>query len=302
MARLRRSLNDRLTNEARRRGVAADQLRKQYIFTIFLSRIFQHDPPWVLLGGNALLIRTGGGRFTQDIDLARDSGWGDLPGVLDELRTLSSVPFRQDPFEFVLHTIEPHQQADPYGYAAETAKVKARSMLGGQVFENFTIDLTTRRHVDWPVDHVPLRPVINHDTLQHLPAVPTTPVENHLCDKICAMYEKHGPRQDQASTRYRDLADIVRIVLDLPFDAGRLSVTLGREAARRRLVLPARLEAPDPAWQTTFPAAAANFAEYPRKYWPLDDALLFAGACLNQVLNGDRVTGTWEPLHGHWAN
>lgn len=50
--RLRQSLGAKLAKEATRRGVAADPVRKQYIFTIFLSRIFQnHDAPWVLLGG-----------------------------------------------------------------------------------------------------------------------------------------------------------------------------------------------------------------------------------------------------------
>lgn len=71
--RLRQSLGAKLAKEATRRGVAADPVRKQYIFTIFLGRIFQNpEAPWVLLGGNALLIRTGGGRFTQDVDLARE--------------------------------------------------------------------------------------------------------------------------------------------------------------------------------------------------------------------------------------
>lgn len=85
--RLRQSLGTKLANEARSRGVAADPIRKQYIFTIFLSRIFQ-DPhaPWVLLGGNALLIRTGGGRFTQDVDLAREAPWTSPDDALSELR------------------------------------------------------------------------------------------------------------------------------------------------------------------------------------------------------------------------
>lgn len=106
--RLRASLGTKLANEAKKRGVAADPVRKQYIFTVFLSRIFQdHDAPWVLLGGNALLIRIGGGRFTQDVDLARETPWSSPEDALSELRKLASRPHRGDPFEFELASTSP---------------------------------------------------------------------------------------------------------------------------------------------------------------------------------------------------
>lgn len=85
-AKLRRSLSAKLANEARSRGVAADQIRKQYIFTILLRRLFSTSGSnWVLLGGNALLIRTGGGRFTQDMDLARETAWDSVEAARAEL-------------------------------------------------------------------------------------------------------------------------------------------------------------------------------------------------------------------------
>ncbi|MFC0627565.1 nucleotidyl transferase AbiEii/AbiGii toxin family protein [Kribbella deserti] len=284
-----------------RRSAAADPVRKQYIFTIFLSRIFQHhDAPWVLLGGNALLIRTGGGRFTQDVDLARESAWASREDALAELRRLSSRPHHRDPFEFDLHSVVAHQEADPYGYAAETAKVKARALLGGRDFETFSIDLTTRRHLDAPVDHVPLKPIIDHETLRDLPTVPTTPIENHLADKLCALYERHGPADEKVSTRYRDLADIVRIVAEVPFDAARLVTVLQREAGRRRMALPSELQAPSDGWRVEFPRAAAGFAEYSRDYWDLNAALAFCSTCLGDVLSGSRTSGTWDPDRHSW--
>ncbi len=250
---LRRSLGAKLANEAKSRGVAADPVRKQYIFTIFLSRIFQdHDAPWVLLGGNALLIRTGGGRFTQDIDLARETPWGSPEDALAELRRLSSRPRHEDPFGFDLYQITPRREADLYGYCAETARVKARALLGGREFETFSIDLTTRRHLDAPVDQVPLKPIIDHETLRDLPSVPTTPIEPHLADKLCALYERHGQDGEKASTRYRDLADIVRIVAAIPFDAARLTAVLQREAGRRQMTLPNKLQAPAKTGSSTF--------------------------------------------------
>lgn len=299
--RLRASLATKLANEAKNRGVAADPVRKQYIFTIFLSRIFQdHDAPWVLLGGNALLIRTGGGRFTQDVDLARETPWTSPEEALSELRQLASRPHHGDPFEFELGPVTIRREADPYGYGAETAKVKARALLGGRVFENFSIDLTTRRHLDAPADQVPLKPVIDHETLQNLPSVPTTPIEHHLGDKICALYERHGQNGDTASTRHRDLADVVRIVAAIPFDAARLTTVLQREAGRRQMTLPNKVQAPSEDWVAGFPRAAADFAEYPREYWDLNAALAFCGTCLDEILDSHRTSGTWDPDRRSW--
>ena len=299
--RLRQSLGTKLAHEARNRGVAADPIRKQYIFTIFLSRIFQnHDAPWVLLGGNALLIRTGGGRFTQDVDLARETPWTSPEDAVAELRQLSSRPHHDDPFEFDLHSVTTHEAADPSGYGTETAKVKARALLGGREFETFSIDLTTRRHIDAPIDQVPLKPIIDHETLRDLPSVPTTPIEPHLADKICALYERHGQDGGKASTRYRDLADIVRIVAAIPFDAARLTVVLQREAGRREMTLPNRLRAPSGDWVAAFPRSAAGFAEYSREYWDLNAALTFCSTCLDEILNGGRTSGTWDPDHRSW--
>ncbi|WP_020391482.1 nucleotidyl transferase AbiEii/AbiGii toxin family protein [Kribbella catacumbae] len=298
---LRRSLGTKLANEAKSRGVAADPIRKQYIFTIFLSRIFQnHDAPWVLLGGNALLIRTGGGRFTQDIDLARETPWTSPEDAMAELRQLSGQPHHDDPFEFDLYSMTTQREADPYGYGTETAKVKTRALLGGREFETFSVDLTTRRHIDAPVDQVPLKPIIDHETLRDLPSVPTTPIEPHLADKICALYERHGQDGEKASTRYRDLADIVRIVAAIPFDAARLTAVLQREAGRRQMTLPNKLRAPSQDWVVGFPRSAAGFAEYSRDYWDLNAALTFCSTCLEEILTGQRTSGTWDPEHRSW--
>jgi len=219
---------------------------------------------------------------------------------VDELRGLSGRPYREDPFEFDLSSVELHREPDPFGYGAETGKVKARALLAGQEFERFSIDLTTRRHVDGAVDLVPLRPIIEHETLQGLPAVPTTPVENHLADKICALYERHGPDGAVPSTRHRDLADIVRIIKATSFDARRLAVVLEREAGRRRMVLPAAFQAPSVEWTSAFPRAAAGYAEYPRELWELKAALTFCGACLDEVLAGSRSSGSWDPDDQCW--
>jgi hypothetical protein len=304
LANLARSLSARLNNEARRRGVTADVIRKQYVFTLFLSRLFDSDPqpPWVLLGGNALLIRTGAGRFTQDVDLARESKWKSTEDVRVELQSLADAGADRDPFTFVIVSVEPHSEPDPYGYGSKTATAKVQASLGAQVFDTFTIDLTERRHLDVPVDQVPLRAVIEHETLADLPSVPTTPLENHLADKVCAMYERHGKDGESPSTRYRDLADIVRIIRAGPIDAARFKEILTRESGRRKLALPSNMEAPAKEWRVAFPLQARTFAEYPSRLHELDSSLNETRPCLDPILSGDRTSGTWDHEAQFWTD
>lgn len=301
LQRLRRVLENQLNKEARARGVDSQLIRKQYVFALFFKRLFRADEPgWMLLGGNALLIRTGGGRFTRDIDLARDTPWEDPASVLDELQVLTNNGNDLDPFRFRLDRIDPHAEPDAFGYGTATTKIPVTVWLGNRMFDTFVIDITHRRHVHGPVDLLPLSPVIEHETLQSLPRVPVVAVENHLADKICAMYEPHGRNRDRPSTRYRDLADIVRIIQAADIDAGRLTGNLHHEQQRRQIVLPRQLLAPSPQWEKGFATAAKNFAEYPTEYHQLPASLRYAGDCLNPLLSGEITAGRWNARAQVW--
>lgn len=297
-AALRASLNSLLKNEARRRGVTVELVRKQYIFTVFFRRVFAREQTgWMLLGGNALLIRTGGGRFTRDIDLARASGWESPEALLTELRGLvADEP--TDGFRFEVTGVLEHDRTDAYGYGTATSKVGVRSFLGAVPFEPFSIDISVRRHVEGPVDRIAPMQVIDHPSLIDLPLIPTVPVENHLADKICAMYEPH---ETGVSTRYRDLADIVRIIKDLRFNAGQLDKLLEHESQRRRIQRPGALTSPGSQWSTGYESAARGFAEFPVELQSLDASLAYASGCLTDVLARHRRTGTWDPEAQAWA-
>ncbi|MCG7310984.1 nucleotidyl transferase AbiEii/AbiGii toxin family protein [Brachybacterium sp. ACRRE] len=297
-AALRASLNSLLTNEARRRGVTVEVVRKQYIFAVFFRRVFaRENTGWMLLGGNALLIRTGGGRFTRDIDLARESGWESPEELLTELRDLiTGGP--ADGFRFEVTGMLEHDRTDAYGYGTATSKIGVRSFLGAVPFEPFSIDVSVRRHIEGPVDHIAPMRVIDHPSLTALPLIPTVPVENHLADKICAMYEPH---ESGVSTRYRDLADIVRIIKDLRFDAGRLDELLEHESRRRRIQRPLMMTSPGNRWATEYENAARDFAEFPVELRSLDASLAYTSGCLTDVLARHRRAGTWDPEAQAWT-
>jgi len=66
------------------------------------------------------------------------------------------------------------------------------------------------------------------------------------------MYERHGPTATPSS-RFRDLVDLVLIVSNVELDAAQKVTALATESRRRDLLLPARLETPDPphGWTAT---------------------------------------------------
>lgn len=297
----RRARDSRIQREAKLRGTTPALIRKQVAFALFFQRIFsREDSRWMLLGGNALLIRTGYGRFTQDIDLSRDKPWDDLSGVKEEIETLLQQGDRPDDFDFIITKVAAHSEPDNYGYGAKTANITVRVDFGGKQFDIFTIDITSRKHITSAVEHLQLKPILDDTALMDLPKIPTVPAENHMADKICALYEKHQGEKQRPSTRYRDLADLVRFVQDVPVDANRLVLVISHECHRRKITPPQRLVSPDETWTQNYPRAARDFAQYPPHLLRLDKALEYVGTCLNEILDGTRTTGSWDPVLQQW--
>jgi hypothetical protein len=64
------------------------------------------------------------------------------------------------------------------------------------------------------------------------PDVRMFPLEDHTVEKICALYERH--RTDaQASTRYKDLVDLILIALKSPLPGALTHAALQSEVTRR---------------------------------------------------------------------
>lgn len=245
------------------------------------------------------MIRTGGGRYTHDIDLAREEPFHDSQTVRQELQQLMDREVSGDPFRFDIHHIAMRgQHVDDYGYGTPAARASVIAYLGVQEFERFSLDLVQQRHLQVPSELLPLRPVFQDETLDNLPQVLVVPLESHLADKICAMYEQY---RGGASTRMRDLADIVRIVQQLSFNAATLQEMLSHERQRRKMTLPSSFQPPGQNWHTDFPKAARTFNGYPQEFYRLEASLSYAGNCLTPVLAGSRMNGIWEPELQQWS-
>ena len=106
----------------------------------------------------------------------------------------------------------------------------------------------------------------------------------------------------QDTPRITFLADIVRIIKELDFDASRLTEMLRHETGRRRLILPHAIKPPSPAWEREFPKQARTFADYPEKLYPLHASLHVATKCLNVILDGSRLQGNWNHVSATWID
>lgn len=294
-AAFRRSLSDRIRVAARSRGVSAQQLQRQFLLQRFLARVFDvPDGPWVLKGGAGLLVRIPGARHSQDVDLARADA--DVTTAVAELRELAGREVG-DPLRFVI--------GDPTAMvgARPGAQVRVDVYLGATRLDRFPVDLVTGGRLVDRLEHTRPAPVVDVPGLPQLPTFTLYPLADHLADKVCAMYEVHGP-QRRPSTRYRDLVDILLIIAASAIDGDEAAAALAGEAARRGLDLPAALVSPGPGWPAGYRAVARDTSLDPALH-DLDAALTAAGRCVNAllaepVLAGTTTAGRWNPTRPGW--
>lgn len=82
---------------------------------------------------------------------------------------------------------------------------------GANVWENFAVDVSCERHSIGEFEFFQPKPVVDLTGVPDLPPFRLYPLTDQIADKVCAMYETHGP-QGAPSNRYRDLVDLVLLV------------------------------------------------------------------------------------------
>jgi predicted nucleotidyltransferase component of viral defense system len=289
-AAFRASVRDRLKTEAKKCGRPVKELQREFVLQRFLARVFAAaDSPWVLKGGTGLLIRLPGARYSQDLDLLHPSE--NLEAAIEELKELCHGA-GGDPFSFVV--------GSPVRMSGGVAgvKVKVDTYLGTTLYCPFPIDLSTELPFVAQVERRRPRPVLEVPGIDPLPEFTLYPLPDQVADKVCAMYERHGPTATPSS-RFRDLVDLVLIVSNLELDAGQTVQALTAESRRRGLSLPARLETPGPTWVDGYRAVARGTSLVSELH-ELPAALLAAGACFDPLLARKITTGVWEPQERRW--
>jgi nucleotidyltransferase AbiEii toxin of type IV toxin-antitoxin system len=291
---LHAAITDRLRSAARRdpsRSLA--DLRRQFAYDRLLYRIFTGEgrERWVLKGATALLARLGGqARHSVDIDLYDQTG-----NLTDAEAALQAAAARDagDQFRFAL---APGRRIAQGGVAL---RVPATAYLGATEFERFNVDLAAGAGMTGEPDEAdPLVPV-------EIPGIPQAryrvyPLADHVADKVFGIVERHA-RQDGpaiASTRYRDLTDLVLIARRERVEAQALEAALRAQAERRRLGVPSEFRPPDDSlWRSGYARIAKDVANLEEKEF--DAAVETARRFVEPVLKGV-ARGRWNPDRQAW--
>lgn len=107
----------------------------------------------------------------------------------------------------------------------------------------FHVDLvgSDLRMTGAPEPMPPIARVLMPDVEQH--GYRVYPLVDHIADKVMATFQRYGGHQ-RPSTRYKDLVDLVSIVIGASVAAEPQLAALASEAHRRGVTLPARFDVP----------------------------------------------------------
>ncbi|WP_240505381.1 nucleotidyl transferase AbiEii/AbiGii toxin family protein [Nocardia mangyaensis] len=262
----------------------------------FLARVFV-DPgsPWVLKGGGGLLVRiTDGARHSRDADLMRTDVTAEE--AIIELRALLDRPTDLDPLSFQVK----RSKSNPGG--PDAAQLTADVYYGATLLYTFPIDLSIRTTLAAGTDQVVPVSMIDIDGFAELPPFTVMSLADQIGDKVAAMYQLYGARNNTPSTRYHDLVDLHLIIARFPIDAASTAAALQLQQHRRpNLTLPAAVRSPGPQWAAGYPKEA-RAAKLAARLHTLDEAFAVLAEFLDPLLDGTRTSGIWEPLRQSWSD
>lgn len=276
----RAALDQRLRAEARSRQMPLTELRRQFVYSCYLARVFSlPDCQWVLKGGVGLLMRIEGARHSRDLDLSRPSNDVEMVEAIEEL-VIAGGPSDRDPFVFAVTA------KSPLVGVATGRQMSVEARLGTTTYDTFPIDLTMAHPIVGLVEIQEMQMPLVIADVQAPPQVRIYPIADQVADKVAAMYQAYG--QGEPSSRYRDLVDLVLIVTHLQLDPVDVTAALRVQALVRSMVLPDRMTSPGSAWSVQY-AAQARTTHVPEEARTLQGALEYVGRYLDPVL---AVVGT----------
>lgn len=199
---LRAAVNALARNKARETGDKTQDLVTRFYLSRLLLRVFYHGPGnWILKGGQALLVRWPHARHSSDIDLLATDADG-LAQAVEQLRAAAALDLDDlIRFEYVSASTD-HQDV-------ATTKVKFHAYCGTGKAADVSVDVVTGRYPHGQPASKPLQSPIDIELGTVNATASMWPLEDHVADKIAAMYEVHW--EDRPSSRYRDLVDLIII-------------------------------------------------------------------------------------------
>lgn len=281
---------------ARKTGRSPGYLVEGFYFQRMLARIFLDDGAWMLKGGQSLLMRyPGRARLSRDVDLFLP----DTDTIDEALAALDRALARDldDFFRFERSTT---------GTDGAQAQIKINTWIGSSAKSALNVDLVVCRTPTGVPTAQPMQPEIPIDWPDTWPELQLYPLCDHIADKICAMYERHPRvgRDPVASTRHRDLGDLLLIAQSSEVIGAQVQAALRSEVPRRRalgtaITLPTQFEVPDrAAWAVGYPKAAREITGL-KGCRTLDEASAAAEVFISPLLSSTDP-GIWDPRQGAW--
>lgn len=234
-------------------------------------------------GATALLARDLGMRASLDIDVYREVG---REVAEADLRRAGAMDVG-DWFRFEIGM----------ALTEKALTFPVKSVIGATTWVEFRVDLvgTDLRMTGQPDDVPPLARGVIPEVDQR--GYRAYPLVDHIADKVAATYERYG-RQQNPSTRYRDLVDLVSIVIGASVSADAQRDALVSEFGRRGLLLPTHFDVPDRGlWGTGYSREARRSLLNVGQ--TLDEALDIVRPFLDPLL--DRTaSGSWDSGSRRW--
>lgn len=285
----RRALTDRLKTEAKKSQWTIAQLQRQFAYDRLLQRLYLIDDGWVVKGATALLARGIGVRGTIDIDIYRAV---EQHVAEADLRRAAAT----DIADWFTFEIGPSQ---PVAGAACGIRLRVTAFIGTAIWADFHVDLvgSAVRMTGEPEAVQPLARIAMPDVEQH--GYRAYPLVDHIADKVAAIFEYHGALS-APSTRYKDLVDLVAIIISVSVNADAQMIALRSEEERRSIKLPERFAVPDTEeWGRGYRAEARR--SLLRVAHTLDEALAIVTPFLEPLFDGTAV-GSWRPPDARWTS
>lgn len=241
---------------------------------------------WVLKGAVALDFRLGDrARTTKDVDLVRRD---DEEAATTDLLGAQNLDLG-DSFVFSLEKLGRPQDAE-----GDAVRYRVRSELGGRLFEEVLVDVGFSDPLGWQPERLKGRDLLSFVGIEPV-EIPALPLEQQVAEKVHAYTRTYG--DGRASSRVKDLVDLVLVKTSLTLEASRLHRALEVTfESRGRQPRPLSLPPPPPDWAVAYRKYAIEVGINTEVRVGYSEA----AALLDPVLGG-LAKGRWDPKRGRWS-
>jgi hypothetical protein len=245
-----------------------------------------------------MLLRWPNARYTTDVDLLSAEETTDA--AVEALKTAAALRLNDEIWFDHISTSEQTHVERP------TRKVSFMAMFeNAKLNHRVSVDVVVSGHEPrGTVTTEPLEPAFESDC-GPWPDARVFPVEDHVAEKICAMYEQHKAKRIP-STRYKDLVDLALFALKTSLPGEETHRILRDEVDRRIkrgmfLELPAAFEVPDArSWAGGYRKAAKDVRELPEDLRTLEGVHALVDAFVTPLLQPEPPAGRWRPDERAW--